>query len=308
MIVPLGSKGTPRPARLRSVLLRRRKGARPPALRGLEIRATAGSAPAPLQVLPTRIISESLARDAPRAARPRPRSRSRLPRRCAARARRLAAAPPARAASSPRARARAPRRQLPPRRRAAVAVGAREQRHAAPLPSRDQRRLQARAGRNIPKPLVLLDTTPSRTPLQPALARTRHARRHYLRRQRATEPLCQLARRWSGELTAAGAHATCAHATLPARESFWRCGDGQHAVRYRPRRRAARARVQPAHGTRVALRPRRLRGTPHRCRPAPSSFSPPAFVGATQLQLAAAGEKAPISTSTPPFDTKPGAL
>ena len=191
---PLGSKGTPRPARLRPVLLRR-KGARPPALRGFEIRA---ARPQSLRAfaLSGSQISESRARDeTPRAARPR----SRLPRRCAARARRLAAAPPARAASSPRARAR-----LGDSCRPAAAPPSQSARGSV-MPLRFRLATSAACrpapGENSPKlHLARYYPSSSRTPLQPALARTRHARRRHPRRQRATEPLCPLARRWSGEL------------------------------------------------------------------------------------------------------------
>lgn len=234
---PLGSKGTPRPARLRPVLLRR-KGARPPALRGFEIRA---ARPQSLRALRFHPAHKSL-------------SHVRATRRRARRAR--ARASPV---AAPHARADSPRR----------------------LP-RAPRHLRARA-------------RASATAAAPLSTAAGH--------RAALSASSQMVRRAHARSKAAGAHATS-----PARGSLWRCGDGQPAARYRPRRRAARARVRPAHGTRVALRPRRLRGPPHRCRPAPSSFSPPAFVEATQLQLAAAGERAPISTSTPPFDTKPGAL
>ena len=127
---PLGSKGTPRPARLRPVLLRR-KGARPPALRGFEIRAARPQSLRALRFHPAHKSLSHVRATRRRARRARARAspvlrRTRAPtRRGASRARRVISA-----------RARAPRRQLPPR----------------------------------------------------------------CRRQRATEPLCPLARRWSGEL------------------------------------------------------------------------------------------------------------
>ena len=117
---PLGSKGTPRPARLRSVLLRR-KGARPPALRGFEIRA---ARPQSLRALRFHPAHKSL-------------SHVRATRRRARRARARAspvAAPHARA-DSPRRLPRAPR-HLRARARASATA-------AAPLP---RRRRSRRAG------------------------------------------------------------------------------------------------------------------------------------------------------------------